>query len=312
MRTLGTGICAIATVAAIVASPAAPAAEAAGELPSGPIRIVVPFAGGGGADLLARLVGERLAARMGRPVVIENIPGGANVLGMRAVATSPKDGRTLGLATPIFVTSSGNGYDAARDFAPVAMIGLSPLALVLSPKVPAASLEEFIRHARAAPGRLNYASLGPQTTQGLAAALFNRMAGIDAVEVPYKGSGPAVVDLLAGNVQYLFTGLASMIPYIESGRLRGLGVTSKARSPLLPALPAIGEALPGYEVTTWYALVAPSGTPGAVTGEPGLRERLAAHGVEARALDPAALSAFLAAESARLSKFSSEMKPASH
>ena len=254
-------------------------------------------------------------------MAVEDVAGGANVLGMRAVAASAKDGYTLGLATPIFLTSSGDGYDASRDFTPVAMIGLAPLALVVSPSVPAANLEEFIRYARSVPGTLNYASLGPETTQGLAAALFNRTAGIVAVEVPYKGSGPAVIDLLAGNVQYFFNGLPSMIPYVESGRLRGLGVSSAERSRLLPALPAIGEALPGYEISTWYALVAPSGTPGAVierlnrevaaiTAEPGLRERLAAQGVEVRAMNPAELSSFLAAEARRWLKFTSEAKPA--
>jgi len=186
-------------------------------------------------------------------------------------------------------------YDPLADFTPVGMIGFTPLILVVHPSVPAKTLEEFIALGKAKPGSLNFASLGAFTTQGLAATLFNQMAGIEAVGVPYKGSAPGVTDLLAGNVQYMFNALPSMLGHVRSGKLRALGVSSARRSPELPDLAPIHETVPGYEVTTWYALVAPKGTPpevvallnremGEIVREPDIVKKLRDRGLEPDAM----------------------------
>ncbi len=276
------------SAAALFLSCLAPHARA-DDYPSKPIRIIVPYSPGGGADLLSRLVGQHLSLRVKQPVVVENQGGGSNTIGMRVVATSAKDGYTLGLATPVFVMTPSllkdQPYDPLKDFAPVAMIGFTPMVLCVNPTVPAKSVKEFIALAKAKPGALNFASLGPATTQGLSATLFNQMAGIDAVQISYKGSAPGTMDLIAGNVQFMFNALPSMLPQIQGGKLRALGVSSAKPSPQLPGVPAIRDVLPGYEVTTWYSFVAPAGTPAAavarlnkeinaILGEPGGREAL--------------------------------------
>jgi tripartite-type tricarboxylate transporter receptor subunit TctC len=251
--------------AALAALAIAASTFAGAEYPDKPIRIIVPYAPGGGADILARLMGQQLSERLKQPVVVENQGGGSNTIGMGAVKRSDPDGYTLGLATPVFVVAplgmKSRPYDPLADFTPVGMIGFTPLILVVHPSVPAKSLKEFIALGKAKPGSLNFASLGAFTTQGLAATLFNQLAGIDAVGVPYKGSAPGVTDLLGGNVQYMFNALPSMLGHVRSGKLRALGVSSAKRSPDLPEVPAIKEILPGYEVTTWYSLVAPKDTP---------------------------------------------------
>ena len=174
----------------------------AADFPDKPIKVIVPYAPGGGADILARLVGEKLAERLKQPVVVENHGGGSNTIGMGMVARSDADGYTLGLATPVFVMAplgmKTKPYDPIADFTPIAMIGFTPLVLVVHPSVPAKTVAQFIALAKSKPGALNFASLGPVTTQGLAATMFNQMAGVDAVQVPYKGSAPGVRDLLAG------------------------------------------------------------------------------------------------------------------
>jgi tripartite-type tricarboxylate transporter receptor subunit TctC len=220
---------------------------------------------------------------------------------MGAVKRAEADGYTLGLATPVFVVAplgmKATPYDPLADFAPVGMIGFTPLILVVHPSVPAKTLQEFIALGKAKPGSLNFASLGAFTTQGLAATLFNQMAGIEAVGVPYKGSAPGVTDLLAGNVQYMFNALPSMLGHVRSGKLRALGVSSAKRSPELPDLAPIHETVPGYEVTTWYSLVAPKGTPGEVVAllnrEMGeiLRDPDIVKKLHDRGLEPDAMSA---------------------
>jgi len=220
------------------------------DFPSKPIRVIVPFAAGGGADILARFVGQQLGERLQQPVLVENRGGGGNTIGMTAVATSAKDGYTLGLATPVFLMTPllmrNRPYDPLNDFEPVAMIGFTPLVLVVHPSVAAKSLAEFIALARSKPRSLNFASLGAATTQGLAATMFNGMTGIDAVQVAYKGSAPGVTDLLAGNVQFMFNALPSMLQHVQAGKLRALGVSSAQRSPQLPDVAPIRETVPGY------------------------------------------------------------------
>jgi tripartite-type tricarboxylate transporter receptor subunit TctC len=311
----------VASIAAVVSW--LPSGASAQDYPTKSVRVIVPYAPGGGADLLARLVGQELSQRLKQSVIVENQGGGANTIGMRTVAASPKDGYTLGLATPVFLMTpslmKNHPYDPPRDFAPVAMIGFTPLVLVVHPSVPAKTTKEFIALARASPGTLNYASLGAATTQGLAATMFNSMTGIDAVQVPYKGSAPGVTDLLAGNVQFMFNALPSMIQQVNAGRLRALGVTSAKRSSQLPDVPPLQDAVPGYEVATWYSFVAPAGTPSAVidrlnreisaiVANPEMKKRLADQGVEADAMTPAELSALFKSETAKWARVIKDAK----
>lgn len=291
--------------------------------PEKPITIIVPYAPGGGADILARLVGQKLSDRLKQPVIVENHGGASNTIGMGMVARAEPDGYTLGLATPVFVMAplgmKQKPYDPIGDFTPVAMIGFTPLVLVVHPSVKANTVKEFIALAKANPGKLNFASLGQVTTQGLAATLFNQLAGIDAVQVPYKGSAPGVRDLLAGNVQYMFNALPSMLGHVKSGKLRGLGVSGAKRAPELPDLPTIEETLPGYRVTTWYSFVAPKGTPAAVVEllnrevneivkEPDVAEKLQKRGVTSDPMTGAQLEAHYKTEAARWAKVAHDAK----
>jgi tripartite-type tricarboxylate transporter receptor subunit TctC len=313
---------ALAAICALASWLAAPA-WAQADYPSKPIKIVVPYAAGGGADILARLVGQQLGERLKQPVIVENQGGGSNTIGMGAVKRSDPDGYTLGVATPVFVVAplgmKTAPYDALADFAPVAMFGFTPLILVVHPSVPAKDLREFIALAKAKPGSLNFASLGSFTTQGLAAFLFNQMAGIDAVEVPYKGSAPGVTDLLAGNVQYMFNALPSMLGHVRSGKLRALGVSGAKRDPELPDVPTIKDTLPGYVVTTWYSLVAPKGTPkeiverlnreiNAIVSKPEIARQLHERGLEADAMTPEELGQHRKKEAATWAKVAKDAK----
>ncbi|HWH42900.1 MAG TPA: tripartite tricarboxylate transporter substrate binding protein [Usitatibacter sp.] len=307
----------IKALAAALLCLASTTAFAQGDYPSRPIRIIVPYAAGGGADILSRLLGQRLGDRLKQPVIVENQGGGSNTIGMSAVAHAARDGYTLGLATPVFVMTPSlmktHPYDIFKDFTPVAMIGFTPLVLVVHPSVPAKNLQEFVALGKSKPGTLNFASLGQATTQGLAGTLFNMMTGIDAVQIPYKGSAPGTADLLAGNVQYMFNALPSELGHIQAGRLRALGVSSLKRSPSLPDVPPINDTVKGYDVTTWYSLVAPAGTPPeivdklnreivAITESPAIREKLREQGVEADAMTPAQLGAHLQKEHDRWAK----------
>jgi tripartite-type tricarboxylate transporter receptor subunit TctC len=297
---------------ALIALPAA--AQTLADYPTRPIRIVVPYSAGGGADLLARIVGEELGARLGQAVVIENRSGASGTIGLQSVAAADRDGYTLGLVTPIFVMTPAlmkdHPYDPLRDFAPVGAIGFTPLVLVVHPGVEAKSTREFIALARSRPGALNHASLGAASTQGLAAVMFNGMTGIQSTAIPYKGSAPGLTDLLAGNVQFMFNALPSMIAHVKAGKLRALGVTGSKASALLPEVPPIRDTVPGYEVTTWYALVAPAGTPTqaierlnrelrSILRSPAMRDRLVEQGLEPSPMSPDELAAHLRAESAK-------------
>jgi tripartite-type tricarboxylate transporter receptor subunit TctC len=310
-------------IASLAAALFLSAAAFAQDYPHKPIKVVVPYAAGGGADILARLVGQQLTERLKQPVVVENKGGGSNTIGMQTVATSAKDGHTLGLATPVFVMTpslmKNHPYDPLKDFEPVAMIGFTPLVLVVHPSVPAKSMKEFIELAKSKPGSLNYASLGAATTQGLAGSMFTFMTGIDAVQVPYKGSAPGTTDLLAGNVQFMFNALPSMLQHIQAGKIRALGTTGPKRAPQLPDIPTLKEAVPGYEVVTWYSFVAPSGTPKAVIDKlnreisaiiesPEIKEKLRGQGVEADAMKPEELAALYRNETAKWAKVIKDAK----
>jgi tripartite-type tricarboxylate transporter receptor subunit TctC len=233
--------------------------------PSRPVRWIVPFPPGGGTDILARLIGQWLSERLGRQFVIDNRPGGGSNIGTEAVVHAPPDGYTLLLAASVHTINpslyDNLNFNFIRDIAPVAGIMRVPNVMVVNPSVPARSVPEFIAHARANPGKINMASAGIGTSQHVAGELFKLMAGIDMVHVPYRGTAPALADLLGGQVQVLFLSPASSTGYIRAGTLRGLAVTSSTRSQALPDLPPLGDFLPGFEASLMYGLGVPKNTP---------------------------------------------------
>jgi tripartite-type tricarboxylate transporter receptor subunit TctC len=252
---------------AMMAALAAAQGVAAGELryPWKPIRIVVPYAPGGGGDALARLLGPQLNQRLGQFVIVDNRPGAGTIIGTDLVAKAAPDGHTLLINTSAFTINPSLQeqlpYDALRDFVAVQKLVSLPNVLVVHPSVPAKSVRELIAYAKSKPG-LTYASSGTGTGAHLAGELFRSMAGLDLVHVPYKGGGAVMPDVIAGRVHMSFATLPSSLAHIQSGKLRALGVSSKTRSPSLPDLPTISEAgLPGYEAGNWIGLFAPAKTP---------------------------------------------------
>ena len=236
--------------------------------PTRPVRIVVGLAPGGANDIVARLMGQWLSERLGQPFIIENRPGAGTNIATEMVVRAPPDGYTL-----LFVsaTSAINAtlyerlnFNFIRDIAPVASIATNPLVMEVHPSVPAKTVPEFIAYAKANPGKINMASPGIGTTPHLAGELFKMRAGVDMVHVPYRGGGPALTDLLGGQVQVYFPGTVSSIEYIKTGRLRALAVTAATRSEALPDLPTVGEFVPGYEASNWFGVGAPKATPAAI------------------------------------------------
>jgi len=237
--------------------------------PSRPIRLVVPFPPGGPTDVLARIVAPRLAERLGQPVVIDNKPGASGMVGADAVAKAAPDGHTLLVNASIHVINPSlypkQPYDAIADFAAVSNLADVPLVLAVNPKVPAQSVKELVALARSAKTTLAFASAGNATSQHLSGEAFKVAAGIDMLHVPYKGSAPALTDLIGGQVQLMFDSLPSSMPFVRSGAIRALAVTTPRRSSALPEVPTVAEAgYPGFSMSTWYGVWAPAGTPGAV------------------------------------------------
>jgi tripartite-type tricarboxylate transporter receptor subunit TctC len=251
--------------ASAAALPAVPRFAWAQGYPSRPVHWVVPFAPGGGTDVLARLMGRWLSERLGQPFVIDNRPGAGANIGTEVVVRAPPDGYTLLLAASVNTVNATLyeklGFDFMHDIAPVAGLMRVPNVMVVNPSVSAKSIPEFIAYAKAHPGKINFGSAGTGTTQHVAGELFKIMAGIDMVHVPYRGTAPALADLLGGQVQVSFLGPASSIEYVRSGKLHALAVTSAARSPALPELPTVAEFLPGFEASLFYGLGAPRNTP---------------------------------------------------
>jgi len=248
----------------------APGATNAQPYPVKPIRMITPYAPGGGSDTLARILGQKLLDAWGQPVVVDNRPGGGGIIGAETVARSAPDGYTL-LVTPSAVLTinphlySSLRYDTFRDFAAVTIASNSPYFLVVHPKIPATNIKELIAYAKANPGKMNYSSSGSGSSTHLAGVLFNQMAGVDIVHIPYKGAAPAIVDLLAGNIQMRFSSVVPVLPHVKSGRLRGIAISSVKRYGPLPDLPTIAESgLPGYAVESFYAVVVPAGTSRAI------------------------------------------------
>jgi len=234
--------------------------------PDRPVRIIVPFAPGGGTDIIARVLADAMSKDLGQPVIIENKPGAGTIVGTAAAASSAPDGYTLVMATFAHaVNPSINSklpYDTFKAFAPVALVARSFNIVVVNPKLPFKTLQDMIAYAKANPGKLNYGSFGIGTSAHLAGELFKNLAQVDLTHVPYKGAAPAITDLLGGQIELMFTTVASVASYIEGGQLRALAVTSAQRSPAFPDLPTIAEAgVPGYAAESWYGLYAPAGTP---------------------------------------------------
>jgi tripartite-type tricarboxylate transporter receptor subunit TctC len=233
--------------------------------PSRPVRIVLPFAPGGGADTLARLMGQWLSERLGQQFIVENRPGAGGNVGTEAVVKSPPDGYTLLLAgTPNTINAmlyDKLNFNFVRDIAPIAAIIRQPLVMAIHPSVPAKTVPEFIAQAKANPGNINMASGGNGTTPHVAGELFKMMTGVNLVHVPYRGAGPALTDLIAGQVQVYFAQMMPSIEYIRAGKLRPLAVTIATRSDALPDIPTVSEFVPGYEASTWAGVGAPKGTP---------------------------------------------------
>jgi tripartite-type tricarboxylate transporter receptor subunit TctC len=256
----------IATILAFLACAALAPFASAQDYPSRPVRIVVPFAAGGPADVYARVLAQRLQESLGQPFVIENRPGGGSVLGTDIVAKSAPDGYTLLLMSNTHTVNESlmtqKPFVLMRDFVGVAPINYSDLVLVVHPSVKANTIGELIAEAKAAPGKMNYASSGPGTPYHMAGELFKAMANVDVVHVPYKGSSGARTDILGGQVQMMFDAITTMAPNVRAGKLRALGTSGKQRSNVLPEAPTIAEAgVPGYEAVIWLGIMAPAGTP---------------------------------------------------
>lgn len=255
-----------AVLAAAMALTVPLAASAQESFPSKPVRMVLPFPPGGVTDLLARALAEKLAPRLGQPVIVDNKPGAGTVLASDMVARAPADGHTLLLAASSLGTApllyEKVGHDPIKSFAPVTQVASVVHVLVVNPQLPVKSVKELIAYAKANPGRLNYSSTGTGTSTHLEGELFKSMAGVYMVHIPYRGSGPALVDLVSGQVNVMFDAYGSSGQFIKSGKLRALAVTTAKRSQSVPDLPTMQESgLPGYEAMPWLGLVAPAGTP---------------------------------------------------
>jgi tripartite-type tricarboxylate transporter receptor subunit TctC len=290
---------------------------AAQAYPSRPVRWIVGFAPGGGNDLVARLLGQRLSERLGQPFVIENRPGAAGNLAAEAVVHARPDGHTLLLVSSNNATNAAVydnlGFDFLRDIAPVAGIGRTPLVMAVNPAVPAKTVAEFIAFAKANPSKVNMGSAGTGGIGHLAGEEFKMMAGVDMTHVPYRGNGPALTGLLGGEVQVLFPSLASGLEFVSTGKLRALAVASAERAEKLPALPTVAESVPGFEASTWYGVGAPRGTPATiierlyteidtVLAEPAMAARFAELGDVPRPMTPAAFGQYVAGETEKWRK----------
>ena len=254
------------TILTVLAATLATTGALAQNYPSRPVKIIVPFAAGGPADVYARVLADKLSRTMGQPFVVEDMPGGGSIVGTAAVQNSPPDGYTLLMMSNTHTVNESlikkKPFELMRDFVPVAPVNYSDLVLVVHPSVPAKTLKEFIALAKAKPGELNYASSGPGTPYHMAGELFKAMAGVNIVHIPYKGSSGARTDILGGQVQMMFDAITTMAPNVEAGKVRALGTSGKERSSVLPNVPTISEAgVPGYEATIWLGIMAPKGTP---------------------------------------------------
>jgi len=283
--------------------------------PTKPIKIIVAYPAGGANDIVARAIAQELAPDLGQSVVIENKSGAAGTVGAEAAAKSPPDGYTLfmaagahTLAPSLYVSLP---YDIVRDFQPVSLAATGTYLLVVHPSVPARSVKELIELAKAKPGTLNFASSGVGAPPHLAGVMFQKLAGVTLNHVPYRGDTPAIADLMAGHVQLAFLSIQPLIPQVKAGKLRALAITSGMRSPAIPDLPTIAESgLPGYDIGTWWGLLAPAKTPMPIvdrlaaamrkaTAVPSIRERFAVGGIAAQSNTPKEFAAMIKSEVGR-------------
>lgn len=285
--------------------------------PAKPARIVVPSSPGGGTDILARAIGQKLSESLGQQFVVENRPGAGQVIGIEAVARAAPDGYSLLMAASAIVINevmyAKPPYDTLRDFVPVTLVASLPNILVVHPALPVKSVKELIALAKSRPGQLNYSSAGAGTSPHLSMELFKLMAGVNVLHIPYKGTGPATMELVAGQVQLSMPNVLTAQPQIKGGKLRPLGVTSAKRATGLPDIPAIAETVPGYEAIQWYGLLAPANTPrdavaklqteiARILTNQEVKARLAADGADAVGNRPEEFSAYIRAEKDKWAK----------
>jgi tripartite-type tricarboxylate transporter receptor subunit TctC len=305
---------------AVVIGAALCSLASAQNFPAKPIRLIVPFAPGGSTDVIARVVGQKMAEGLGQQILIDNRPGAASSLGTEVVARAPADGYTLLMGTP-GLTSNPSLYSSVkfhpvRDFSPVTLLASVPLIIVAHPSLPVRNVQDLVKLAKARPRELNYASNGSSTH--LTAELFLQRAGISMVHVPYKGSAPATNDLIGGQVQLGFDNILSALPHVKSGKLRGLAVTTARRAPLAPDIPALTElGFAGFDSSSWFGILAPAGTPKAIIDQLNaraqqalqsgdVRERLANLGAGIVASGPEQFGAFIASEFDRTARLVKE------
>jgi len=310
---------AILSMVGLALALSSPLAAVAQTWPVKPVRFVLGFPPGGGSDILGRIVAARMQEQMGHAVVIENRPGASGNIAAGLVAKAPPDGYTIYLAQIAAVAISPSlfsklGYDPVRDFAPISLIATGPNVLVVNPALPVKNVKELIALARRQPGEMNYASVGPGSIQHLAGESFNLLAGVKTVHVPYKGSSPAGLDLMGGQVSFMFDSTPPIAAFLKAGRMRALAVTTASRSALLPEVPTVAESgLAGFDFSTWWGLMAPAGTPrpvidrlnaelGKALQHPDARERILGVGAEPKHTTPEAFGALIRSELARWAK----------
>ena len=308
----------IGAMCAACAAVLAGAATAADDYPLRPIRLIIPFPPGGSNDIIGRMLGLQLGERLGKPIVIDNRAGAGGNLGIDIAAKSAPDGYTMLMVSAAFAFGPSMyqklPFDNEKSFAPVAKIGYGPNSLAVFPALPVKTAKDLIALAKAKPGQLNFASAGVGSSVHLACELFRTMAGIDVVHIPFKGGGPALIDVMAGNSQFIIGTLVQNLPHMRSGKLRGIGIASKKRSAAAPEMPTIDESgLPGYEAANWWGIMFPAKTPqaivnridkeiAAVLATEEIRKRFAADGAEPDHVSQREFARFVAGETAKWSK----------
>jgi tripartite-type tricarboxylate transporter receptor subunit TctC len=308
------------TIAFLLCAVAALAVEAQ-TYPTRPIRIIALSAPGSGPDIVGRLIGAKLTEAWGQQVIVDTRPAATGIVGSEIAARAAPDGHTLVIITSqaviVSVMYEKLNYDLIRDFAPVTFVASTPFILAVNPSVPAASVKELVALARSKPGQLRYGSGGSGSPPHLSAEMFRSLTGIDVLHVPYKGITPAMIDTVAGQVQFLISVIPAVLPTVKSGKLRALGVTSAKRTTLFPELPAISETVPGYEFIGWYSIFGPAKTPAGVVdklnagigralGAAEFRDKFIALGTEPRSSTPKELAVYLREQQGKMRKLVKE------